>query len=120
MPQFESAIELLNPGETALVVFTKGQHLTDNQNGKGSTGWWKIDSQRKVDRVIIYRRASDDKADNDLFIGKHDGIEGPREDGRYNVLLLDFKLAGHTAANWREFADTYSKEFRYISRPIAT
>ena len=119
MPQFASAIELLAPGETALVIFTVGHHLTDNHDGTGSTGWWVINPHRKVNRIIIYRRASDDLADNDLFIGRHDGVEGPREDGRYLVRLLDFKLAGHTASNWRKFADTYSKSLRYVSRPMA-
>ena len=119
MPQFASAIELLGAGETALVIFTMGQNLTDNHDGTGSTGWWVINPQRKVNRVIIYRRAGDDTTNNDLFIARYDGVEGPREDGRYLVRLLDFTLAGHTASNWRKFADTHSKALRYISRPVS-
>lgn len=118
MPEFASAIELLKPVDTALVVFTKGQYLTDNHDGTGSTGWWKIDPQHRLDYVIVYRRASGDQDDNDLFIARHDGVEGPREDGRYLVRLLDLTMVGYTTANWRAFADTYAKEFRYISRPV--
>jgi len=117
MPQISSALELLSPGETALVVFTDGQHLTDNQNGTGSTGWWIIDPERTVHRVIIYRRASNDHSDNDLFIARHGGIGERRADGRYSVELLDLSLAGQTTANWREFADTHQSPVRYISKP---
>jgi hypothetical protein len=124
MPQFTSAIELLAPGETALVVFTDGTGLTDNHDGTGSTGWWTINPKRKVDVVIVYRRATKDQTDNDVFIGHHDGIDGPLEDcpypgHRYLVRLRNFKLAGHTHANWRQFADTFMRPVRYVSRPAA-
>src|SRR5882672_9732217 len=98
MPVFASAIALLSPGETALVIFTKGDHLTNNHDGTGSTGWWKIDPKHRVDRIIIYRRASKDQADNDLFIGRPNGVEGPNEGRRYLVLLLDFTPAGKTTS----------------------
>jgi putative restriction endonuclease len=118
MPKFESATELLNPGETALVVFTKGRHLTDKRDGTGSTGWWKINPQHKVDSVIVYRRMSDDQTDNDLYVGKPDSIEGPREDGRYLVRLQNFKFAGRAIVNWRKFAATHTQALRYVSRPM--
>ena len=117
MPQFASATELLSPGETALVIVTDGKNLTDNHDGTGSTGWWVIDPQRKVDRVIIYRRASADETDNDLFTATHDGVDGPREDGRYLIRLLGLTLAGHSDSNWRDFAATRQNPIRYVSKP---
>ena len=126
MPEYTSATELLAPGETALVLFTDGTGLTDNHDGTGSSGWWPLNLRRidSVDLVIICRRASIDQTDNDVFVGKLDGVDGPVTDcsypgRRYLVRLRDFKLAGHTPANWREFASTFMRPVRYVSRPVA-
>ena len=123
MPEFASAMELLAPGESALVIFTRGRWLTDNHNGTASTGWWKIDPQHLVDRVIICLRASKDPTDNELFVGKYDGVEGPSDEGpssnRYLVRVIDFQRIGETRANWREFANTYMRPTRYIKKPVS-
>ena len=114
MEEFSSAYGLLGPNEKALVIYTDGRHLAENGDGTGSTGWWRINKKRKVDRVIIYHRKSKDQTDNDLFTGSFDKVEGPNEDGRFTLHLVDYKLAGKTSADWRSFADTFSKEIRYI------
>lgn len=123
MRQFPLAIELLAPGESALVLRTDGRGLTDNHNGTGSTGWWRIGPKRSFDTVIIFRQASKDGADNDVFIGKRDRVEGPIKNTgyrgvRYLVHLHDFKHAGQTFSNWRTFADTHQNPTRFITRPI--
>jgi hypothetical protein len=121
MQNITSATELLNSGQTALVIFTKGKGLTENHNGTGSSGWWYIDTTRKVDLVIIYRRGKRGPTDNEVFSGKHDGVDGPfirpgLKKPRYVVNLRDFKLVAQTTANWRIFAQAHQGPIRYLSK----
>jgi len=61
------ARKLLRKGETAIAVFTTGTHFYINPDGTGTTGYWKIDSKRKVSRVIIYKREPE-TGDNEIYI----------------------------------------------------
>ena len=115
MKQFLSAYELLKSGERAIVVYTDGLNFTDHGNGTGSTGWWGIGKKQKFDRVIVYRRKGEDITDNDVYTGNMDKKEGPNKHERYKLHMTDFKLAGETASDWRVFADTFSKEIRYLN-----
>jgi hypothetical protein len=119
MPTFDTAQELLQPGETGLFVYTDGRHFTVNADGSGSTGFWVINPTRQVDRVVVVREEfRGGQRFAELFTARHDGIIGP-EDGRYTVRLLDVQLAGSTDRTWKEFADAGQNPVRYISRPVA-
>ena len=90
MQELSSAYELLQPNEKALVIYTDGRHLTDNGNGTGSTGWWKINHKRKINRVIVYHRKSQDQTDNSFnsFVRAYQAIENGGK--RNESLICDF------------------------------
>ena len=117
MRMFDSANELLQPGETGLFVHTDGRHLTLNADGSGSTGRWVINPSRRVDRVVVVREAQrGGRRFMELFVARHDGVIGP-VDGRYTVRLLDVRLAGSTVRSWKELAAAGQNPVRYIARP---
>ena len=119
MPAFDTAQELLQPGETGLFVLTDGRHFTINPDGSGSTGFWVINPTRQVDRVIVFRQElRDGQRFVELFTARYDGVVGP-EDGRYTVRLLDVQVAGSTARSWQEFADAGQNPVRYVTRHAA-
>ncbi len=55
MSKFETAQELLQPGETGLFVHTDGRYFTREADGSGITGKWCIRPTRQIDRVVIVR-----------------------------------------------------------------
>jgi len=116
MPTFNTAQELLQPGQTGMFVHTDGRHFTYNADGSGSTGFWVINPSRQVDRVVVvldeFRRG---KRIVELFTARHDGVVGPK-DGRYTVKLIDVQLAGSTDRTWKEFANAGQNPVRYISK----
>jgi len=117
MAKCEHAKELLAPGETALCVCTDGRYFDFKSDGRGSTGNWKINPKRQVDRVIIYRRTPGESSRTaDVFTALHDGVMDSETDGRFVVLLLDVQLAGTTNRTWREFSDARQNPVRYVSR----
>jgi len=118
MTNIQTATDALKPGETALCIYTEGHNLSINADGSGSSGWWVLDPDREVDRVVIYLKASEDRITNDIYVGDPDDIDGPRqEDGRYRVLLANLQLVGHTDANWYSFAAAGQNPIRYVSKP---
>jgi hypothetical protein len=53
MPNFDAAIELVQPGNTALILKTDGTHLTFTLGEPGSSGLWRLKANRKVDMVSL-------------------------------------------------------------------
>lgn len=107
------ARNLLKPDETAIVIFTKGKHFHINPDGTGTTGYWKINPKRKVQRVIIYKRESK-TSDNEVYIAEHAGVGTPNKEGRYTILLRKLKHVGVTRKNWRDFAEGARSPIRYL------
>lgn len=98
-------------------MFTEGHHLEINPDGRGSSGNWKLDPKRHVDRVIIYKR-DDASSDAEVYVGTRSHIVPSNQAGRYVVHLLDVEAAGVTNKNWRDFAETRSQNpVRYVTRP---
>ena len=98
------ARELLSPGETAIVIFTDGSNFHQAANGSGSTGYWVLDPARKYDKVIIYVRNATTQS-NDVYVAEKVNVNGPINNGRYELVLQHIHLTGTTDANWREFAE---------------
>ena len=106
------AKDLISTNETALVLYTHGDEFIIQENQRGATGEWKIDPQRKFDKVIIYRRDSDTGA-NDVFVA----IPIIREktvENRYKIYLAKIRFIGVTKLNWIEFAEGGSNPVRYL------
>jgi hypothetical protein len=121
MPFFTSAIELLNDGETGLFLFTDGRFFLINAEKTGSSGIWNINPKRKIDRVVIFRWASDQNGERfvELFSALPDGFDGMT--GQYTVLLREINYVGNTISTWEEFVGTQQNPGRlttpqYITR----
>ena len=69
------AISVLEPGESAVVVFTRGINLKRDADGNGSSGSWKLNPRDllRVTRIIIYDR-NDIAGRNWVFSGKLEKI----------------------------------------------
>jgi hypothetical protein len=122
MPFFESAEQLLKPGETGLFLFTDGRFFTQNADKRGSSGFWKLDSQRKIDRVVIFRWSiREGERCVELFSALPDGFDGPTDEGRYAVRLLNIHFEGNTTRTWEDFVGTLQHPVTYVTHnvPIA-
>jgi hypothetical protein len=115
MQTFDAAHGLLQPGETGLFLLTDGRHFVINPDGSGSTGLWRINPSRRVDRVIVFHQhVRSGQRLVELFSAHHNGVTGPNEQGRYTVLLLGVQPAGTTEKTWKVFAQTGQAPVRYI------
>lgn len=109
------ARDLITQQESAIVIFTDGTHLHMNTDGTGTTGYWVINPERTVDKVIIYhRRQSSDV--NDVYIGNYLDVIASPEEGRYNINLTGLHLVDSTKANWHEFAESGANPIRYFEK----
>lgn len=115
MRDFQEASELLGLGETALVLFTRGQHFSLGEGGSGSTGKWVLDPDREVDRVVIYNRQSAETTGADLWRGRASFVEPSDRPRRYVIMLTEVEKVGRTELNWREFAGGGTNPVRYVS-----
>ena len=112
------AKDLLAPGETALAVFTHGDHLKINPDGTGQTGIWVIDPNRNTERVIIYwRREMYPGVENEIYIANRTAISIAPNNERYFVHFHCAQQVGTTVYNWPEFSEGGQNPVKYISRP---
>lgn len=116
MDDLRSGYDLIDPGETGLFICTDGlnQHL-DTRVGTGSSGWWKLDPERPVDRVFIFRKGKDAETPSEVFSGRRVRAEGP-DGGRYCLHLEDVRREGTTRLSWSRFAEAGENPIRYLSR----
>jgi len=115
VPTWNTAQELLQPGETCLIVLTDGLHFTKNPDGAGSSGYWNINPKRSVDRIMVYHKGGPNrKFLADLFIAEYDGATANKY-GKFKVKFRDMKLAGTTNSKWQEFAGSGQSPVRYVT-----
>jgi hypothetical protein len=96
------AIELLKKDETAILIRTDGRGFSVDSDGSGSTGVWRIDISRKIQKVIIYKDGKFPTS-NEVYIADHVGVS-PDED-RYVISLANIRFLGSITENWYKFAD---------------
>ena len=116
-PEFTEAEALLDAGETAVCLFTQGDDLDMRPDGTGTSGYWKINRRRSIDRVVVYLRDAERSDANELYVADFAGLVGPREDGRYLIQLEHIEHVGFTRLNWRKFARANVNPVRYVSKP---
>ena len=98
------AAELVQPGQNAIVVFTRGDLFTHNQDGDGSTGNWtaRENSLVGIDKVIIYKR-DDLTGNNHIYISDYEGWKLSSEPRRKVIRFSNLKEIGQSSFNWLEF-----------------
>lgn len=116
MSTFTKAYELLNPGETALCLFTDADHyghLLKMDDKAGSSCCWALDNpQRHYDRVIIFKVTSPNgRRHVEIIMAFSDGhdpvTEGDyRNQNRYTVRLIRPRHMGTTDASWESFVES--------------
>jgi hypothetical protein len=116
IPRFNSAFELLSPGETGLFICTDGLNLTINGDGSGESGWWVLDPERHFDRAFIFKRNAVGSEPHEVYSARCTGIEGP-DGNRFKLLLEDVRLEGTTLTNWTAFADASQNPIRFLKCP---
>jgi hypothetical protein len=107
------ARQFLRPGEQLLILFTRGPLLSiDWSDQTGQTGNWVINTQRHIDRVIIYHR-DDETQQNTIYLATYAGVESA-EGGRHRIQLTHIQYAGTTDVSWKTFAETEQNPIRYV------
>lgn len=116
MPNINCASDLLDAGESAIVLFTKGMHLVFNSDGSGSSGYWhtKPNHHLPLDKVIIYNRPPEQGAE--IYLANYDSAEESTRPDRLVVHFRNWEIAGTSNRNWHEFADTGTFPVRYLSK----
>jgi hypothetical protein len=112
------ARDVIKPGETAVVIFTRGGRFTLKQDGSGSTGNWVVSQNRKTDKVIIYKRDSR-RGQSEIYVGVPVEIIDSDEEGRREARMASLELVGTTDSNWNEFTETKQgavNPVKYIER----
>ena|SRR5579875_3614672 len=107
------ALDLVQPGEKAVIVYTRGLHFEQHPDGTGSTGNWVISPHRAIDRVIIYmpEGPTDRRA---IFTAEARAIIPAGEKKRYRITLEDVRFVGETTSTWQEFAGGGQNPIRYL------
>ena len=111
------ARDFIKPGENVIVIYTHGKHFELKDDNTGSTGYWTIDPNRLVNRVIIYHR-DDATNTNTLYLANHAGVKVAAEmekPVRYDIKLTHIQYIGITTKNWAEFAESKQNPIRYLT-----
>jgi hypothetical protein len=116
--ELRSLADLLIPGESALAVFTHGQHFSLNPDGTGTSGNWVMDPERRVDRFIVYSRTGPAGRPAEVYRTVFVGAAESVEPGRFVVNFRGAELVGVTHESWPRFADTGVNPVRYFTRPL--
>ena len=115
----DSASDLLDPGETAIVLFTNGMHLTINPDGSGTSGNWIMSRSHRPDKVVIYYRLPEQvPLHADIYLADYASTANSPERGRRVVRFQAARRVGSTNRNWREFADANANPVRYLRKSI--
>ena len=107
MKESTKATEVLQKGETAVVIFTRGDQfkIFDDGSRRGYTGYWKIDLRREYDKVMLYLRKDD--GTNTIFTADLDDV-GDKSNGRYKLFLSNIEMKAKTSSNWWDFTGNRS------------
>jgi hypothetical protein len=100
-----NAIELIKSGETAMVIFTRGENFVLHDDGTGETGSWKVDPKRSVQKVILYNRDAV-TGENKVYVAVPLALLETELEGRRVIQLGDVKPVGTTKNNWLKFKGT--------------
>src|SRR4051812_31079378 len=111
-----SALDLLQPGESAVVLFSRGSHLTLNPDGSGESGNWHFNANRIPDKVIIYLRHPEAWPQADIYSGNYvDAVDSP-EPGRSIVRFSHWTQVGTADQPWTKFAGPGQNPVRHVTK----
>ena len=118
----EKAVDLLESGESAIVIYTDGREFECKQDGSGHTAYWAINPGIQINKVIIYRvmnRHDSTSRENYVYVGMPGRISGPFritgcKKARYKIELSNITAQGISDNNWFAFAETGPNPIRFV------
>lgn len=114
MKSIAKARDLLQEGETAVIIFTRGPEFIRHPDGTGLTGYWKLAPRIDVDWLIVYLRKVD--GSNDVYRAKAVAVNRRPDDDRAGIELTSIERIGQTSATWYQFAETQANPVRYLQK----
>ncbi len=112
MKEILTARQLLSTEQSAIVVFTRGNHFKIKPDGSGSTGNWVINSKHETENVIIYRRKADT---NEIYMADFAGLIHSTEPNKKVILLRNICCVGMTSSNWFKFCRGSRRSVQFIT-----
>ncbi|MCG2787230.1 MAG: HNH endonuclease [Anaerolineae bacterium] len=115
MTTYKTAQEVIGKNQSAVVIFTHGEHFISDPAGNGSTGKWVIDpgTVEEVDKVIIYLRRENETV-NRIFLGNYSGLRSSDIPKRHIIRFSRLQEVGTTTSNWTEFASAGQNPVSYV------
>lgn len=107
-----TAKQLLDDEQSALLIFTRGNHFIIKPDGSGSTGNWRIKSTVYSEKVIVYCRQANS---NVVYTADFADLVNSSEPGRKIILLRNICAAGVTSSNWRQFGGRSQSPVQFIA-----
>jgi len=115
MTIYQTAQEVIGQNQSAVVIFTRGEHFSFDALGNGSTGKWVLDPEtvEEVEKVIIYLRRENETT-NRIFLGNYAGLRPASIPKRHIIRFNRLQEVGTTNANWMEFASAGQNPVSYV------
>jgi len=115
MTTYKTAQEVIGNDQSAVVIFTHGEHFIYDPAGNGSTGKWVVDPEtvEEVDKVIIYLRRGNESI-NRIFLGTYAGLRSSDIPKRHIIRFSRLQEVGTTKSNWTEFASAGQNPVSYV------
>lgn len=104
---------MISSDDQTVVVFTRGPLFVFKEDGRGKTGNWKIDTERDIQKVIIYCRP-EGESQADVYKADITRIVSSHEEGRSVIQFENALPVGRTELNWFQFAESGPNPVRYI------
>lgn len=111
---FDSLEGLLEPGQSAVAVFTRQDKLCLNADGTGSSGNWKLDAAATFDKVVIYCREDPESQSGEVIVADYVETPPSAEPDRSVLHFRGAQRLGVTDRNWQEFASTGTNPVRLV------
>lgn len=106
--------DILDPRETALLLFTRNKQLEVNEDATGYSGNWILSPNRGYSRIVLYKRDSSSPGGM-ILSATHVETKKSAQPRRYRVFFADCVTHGRTNRTWKEFAETGQNPVRYVS-----
>ena len=97
-----NAHELVNVGESALVVYDNGE--LDLDDGSGLTGPLTVNIHLEVDKLIIYRRHEEDDENGLVYVADFVRFEEAEAADGFRARFADVARLGEAEASWFSFS----------------
>jgi hypothetical protein len=116
MSKFKQVSEVIGPNQSAIVVFTHGEHFSYDVGGNGSTGKWVLDPEvvKEIDKVVIYLRRDYENV-NRIFVGNFAALRTSNIPNRYVIRFTGLKEIGTAEVNWPNFSGAGQNPVGYVN-----